>query len=56
LPERGEEEAMPDPSGLRFRTARPEGAHAIARLHADSWQRHYRSAYSDEFLDSDVTG
>jgi hypothetical protein len=30
---------MTDPSGLRFRTARPEDAHAIARLHADSWQR-----------------
>lgn len=33
-----------------------DDAHAIARLHADSWQRHYRGAYSDEFLDSDVAG
>jgi hypothetical protein len=47
---------MSDPSGLRFREARPGDAHAIARLHADSWQRHYRGAYSDEFLDSDVAG
>ncbi len=47
---------MSDPSGLRFRTARPDDAHAIARLHACSWQRHYRGAYSDEFLDSDVAG
>jgi GNAT superfamily N-acetyltransferase len=23
-------------------------------LHADSWRRHYRGAYSDEFLDGDV--
>jgi GNAT superfamily N-acetyltransferase len=48
--------AMPDPSGPQFRTALPDDAHAIARLHADSWQRHYRGAYSDEFLDSDVVG
>ena len=27
---------------------------AIARLHADSWRRHYRGAYSDSFLDGDV--
>ena len=47
---------MSDPSGLRFRTARPDDAHAIARLHACSWQRHYRGAYSDEFLDRDVAG
>jgi ribosomal protein S18 acetylase RimI-like enzyme len=26
----------------------------IARLHADSWQRNYRGAYSDAFLDADV--
>ena len=45
---------MSDPSGPRFREACPDDAHAIARLHADSWQRHYRGAYSDDFLDSDV--
>ena len=27
---------------------------AVAALHADSWRRHYRGAYSDAFLDGDV--
>jgi len=27
---------------------------AIAALHAESWQRHYRGAYLDSFLDGDV--
>ena len=45
---------MSHSSGPRFRVARPDDAHAIASLHADSWQRHYRGAYSDDFLDSDV--
>jgi GNAT superfamily N-acetyltransferase len=44
---------MPDPSP-RFRTARPEDAPAVAGLHADSWQRHYRGAYSDTFLDEEA--
>lgn len=44
---------MPPP---QFRTARPEDAQAVAHLHADSWQRHYRGAYTDAFLDGDVTG
>ena len=26
----------------------------IAALHAESWRRHYRGAYSDSFLDGDV--
>jgi GNAT superfamily N-acetyltransferase len=29
-------------------------ADSVAALHADSWRRHYRGAYSDEFLDGDV--
>lgn len=29
-------------------------AAAIAALHADSWRRHYRGAYSDSFLDGNV--
>jgi GNAT superfamily N-acetyltransferase len=41
---------------LWFRAAGPGDAHAIAGLHADSWQRHYRGAYSDAFLDNDATG
>ena len=39
-----------------FRSARPADAAAVARLHADSWRRHYRGAYSDAFLDGDVVG
>jgi GNAT superfamily N-acetyltransferase len=39
---------------LRFRLANASDAGAIAALHADSWRRHYRGAYSDEFLDGDV--
>lgn len=38
----------------RFRRALPADAQAVARLHADSWRRHYRGAYSDDFLDGDV--
>jgi GNAT superfamily N-acetyltransferase len=45
---------MPDPDDVGFRTARPGDARAIAELHADSWQRHYRGAFSDAFLDGDV--
>jgi GNAT superfamily N-acetyltransferase len=44
------------PAGLGFRAAGPGDAHAIAALHADSWQRHYRGAFSDSFLDNDVAG
>ncbi|WP_246633404.1 GNAT family N-acetyltransferase [Pseudonocardia nigra] len=42
--------------GPQFRVARPEDAHAVAELHADSWQRHYRGAYSDAFLDGEPSG
>jgi ribosomal protein S18 acetylase RimI-like enzyme len=41
---------------LQFRGAGPGDARAIAGLHADSWRRHYRGAYSDSFLDGDVAG
>jgi hypothetical protein len=27
---------------------------AIATLHADSWRRHYRGAYSDQYLDGNI--
>jgi GNAT superfamily N-acetyltransferase len=39
---------------VRFRLAGPADAAAVAQLHADSWRRHYRGAYSDAFLDGDV--
>jgi leucine dehydrogenase len=41
-------------ASLRFRAARPDDAESMALLHADSWRRHYRGAYSDAFLDGDV--
>ncbi len=42
------------PANWNFRPAGPADAGAIAALHADSWRRHYRGAYSDAFLDGDV--
>lgn len=39
---------------LRLRQAGPGDAERIAALHADSWRRHYRGAYSDAYLDGDV--
>jgi GNAT superfamily N-acetyltransferase len=46
-------------SGIRadkvtLRDAGTRDIEAIAALHADSWRRHYRGAYSDEFLDGDI--
>ena len=45
---------MPVPGELRFRTAGPGDAPAVAALHADSWQRHYRGAFADAFLDHEA--
>ncbi len=47
---------MTSPDDLRFRTADADDAAAVAGLHADSWRRHYRGAFSDAFLDGDVAG
>jgi ribosomal protein S18 acetylase RimI-like enzyme len=41
---------------MRYREATTEDVEAIARLHADSWRRHYRGAFSDAFLDGPVVG
>jgi GNAT superfamily N-acetyltransferase len=41
---------------LQFRLAASADAEAVAALHADSWRRHYRGAYSDVFLNGDVYG
>lgn len=46
---------MACPDHLRFRLAGPGDAPSVAALHADSWRRHYRGAYSDAFLDGDVS-
>ena len=37
-----------------FREASRHDVEAIAALHAESWQQHYRGAYLDSFLDGDV--
>jgi ribosomal protein S18 acetylase RimI-like enzyme len=39
---------------VRLRAAGPQDAERVAWLHADSWRRHYRGSYSDEFLDGDI--
>ena len=39
---------------MRFRFAGPADAEAVASLHAESWRRHYRGAYSNAYLDGDV--
>lgn len=45
---------MVDADLVHFRPARVSDAAAIAALHADSWRRHYRGAYSDAYLDGDI--
>jgi ribosomal protein S18 acetylase RimI-like enzyme len=37
-----------------YRRAAADDVAAIAALHADSWRRHYRGAYADEYLDGPV--
>jgi ribosomal protein S18 acetylase RimI-like enzyme len=39
---------------VKYRDPTARDIEAIATLHADSWRRHYRGAYSDAFLDGDV--
>lgn len=39
---------------MKFREATASDVDAIAALHADSWRRTYRGAYSDAFLDHEV--
>jgi ribosomal protein S18 acetylase RimI-like enzyme len=39
---------------MNYRDATALDVEAIAALHADSWRRNYRGAYSDEYLDGDV--
>jgi len=47
---------MPTSTGLRFRSAEPADAAAVAALHTDSWRHHYRGAFSDAYLDGEVPG
>jgi GNAT superfamily N-acetyltransferase len=39
---------------VHLRHATDDDVEDIAALHADSWRRHYRGAYSDAFLDDEV--
>jgi ribosomal protein S18 acetylase RimI-like enzyme len=39
---------------MQYRPANRDDIEPIASLHADSWRRHYRGAFSDSFLDGDV--
>lgn len=43
-----------DPLPIRYWEATENDAGAIADLHADSWRRHYRGAFLDEYLDGDI--
>jgi len=39
---------------IEYRRGTAEDVDGIAALHADSWRRHYRGAYSDSYLDGDI--
>jgi len=39
---------------VEIRLSQAADARDIAKLHADSWRRHYRGAYSDRYLDGDL--
>ena len=39
---------------IDYRPATAEDAPGVAALHADSWRRHYRGSYPDDYLDGDV--
>jgi len=39
---------------VTYRAATPHDVEGIAHLHADSWRRNYRGAFSDAYLDGDL--
>jgi len=39
---------------VKFHEATERNIDAVAALHAESWRRNYRGAYSDDFLDGEV--
>lgn len=39
---------------IEYRPASPPDAEAVALLHARSWRRNYRGAFTDAFLDGDL--
>ena len=51
-----EERTIVTPAEIVIRYADLRDAKPIAELHADSWRRHYRGAYSSRYLDGDLVG
>jgi ribosomal protein S18 acetylase RimI-like enzyme len=47
-------ELSPQLGRISYRRASARDAEAVAELHADSWRRHYRGAYSDAYLDGNI--
>ena len=45
---------MPSAPEVAIRLAGASDAPDIAKLHTDSWRRHYRGAYSNRYLDGDL--
>jgi ribosomal protein S18 acetylase RimI-like enzyme len=45
---------MTDTSNVLYRVGAGADSAAVAQLHAESWRRHYRGAYSDGYLDGDI--
>jgi GNAT superfamily N-acetyltransferase len=45
---------MTDTSHVAYRLGVAADSAAVALLHAESWRRHYRGAYSDVYLDGDI--
>jgi ribosomal protein S18 acetylase RimI-like enzyme len=43
-----------DEWSVEHRVGLLDDSSAVAQLHADSWRRHYRGAYSDSYLDGDI--
>lgn len=47
---------MIDDWHVAYRVGCSDDVPAVAALHADSWRRHYRGAYSNTYLDGDLVG
>jgi GNAT superfamily N-acetyltransferase len=45
---------MTDTSRVLYRVGTAADSAAVAFLHAESWRRHYRGAYADEYLDGGI--
>ena len=47
-------ETMHAEEAISIRLSQASDAAAIARIHTDSWRRHYRGMYADRYLDGDL--